>query len=136
SGALNRIHKDESLSILAPTDLGMEVLFFTNHRIVASNYHREGDAIEYVLGANKITDETTLREYLEKRDIEMLLVCPELEYPSNSVLQGIAKGNAPPKWLEPIDISLPPTPKRAGEEENGSPSLLQATPRFLLVKSD
>jgi hypothetical protein len=28
SGALNRKHNDDSLSILAPTDLGMEILFF------------------------------------------------------------------------------------------------------------
>jgi len=136
SGALHRIHNNDSLSILAPTDLGIEILFFTNHRIVASNYHREGDAIEYVWGANKITNKTALREYLDKRGIEMLLICPELEYPSNSVLQGIATGDAPPEWLEPVDISLPPTSTQAKEEEHSSPSLLQATPRFLFVKPD
>jgi hypothetical protein len=136
SGALTRIHNDDSLSILAPTNLGIEILFFTNHRIVASNYHREGDAIEYVWGANKITDETALREYLEKRGIEMLLICPELELPSNSILQGIAKGDAPPKWLEPIDISPLPTTAKTKEEKHSSPSLLHATPRFLFVKAD
>jgi hypothetical protein len=136
SGALNRIHNGDSLSILAPTDLGIEILFFTNHRIVASNYHREGDAIEYAWGANKITDKTALREYLEKRNIEVLLICPELEYPSNSVLQGIATGDVPPKWLEPIDISLPTTPTQANEREHSSPSLHQAPPRFLFVKAD
>jgi hypothetical protein len=136
SGALNRIHNENSLSILAPTDLGIEILFFTNHRIVASNYHREGDAIEYVWSANKITNETALREYLEKRGIEMLLICPELEHQSNSVLQGIAMGDVPPKWLESVDISLPPIPSQAKEEAQSSPSLLQATPRFLFVKAD
>jgi hypothetical protein len=136
SGALNRVHNDDSLSILAPTDLGIEILFFTNHRIVASNYHREGDAIEYVWGANKITNKTALREYLERRGIEMLLICPELELPSNSILQGIATGDVLPEWLESVDISLPPTPTQAREEGHSSPSLLQATPRFLFVKAD
>jgi hypothetical protein len=136
SGALIRIHNKESLSILAPTDLGTEILFFTNHRIVASNYHREGDAIEYVWGANTITNKRALREYLEKRGIEMLLICPELEHPSNSVLQGIAAGEVPPRWLEPVDISLSPTPAQAKEEAQSSSSLLQAIPRFLFVKAD
>jgi hypothetical protein len=136
SGALNRVHNNDSLSILAPTDLGIEILFFTNHRIVASNYHREGDAIEYVWSANKIANETALREYLEKRGIEMLLICPELEHPSNSVLQGIATGDAPPSWLESVDISLPLSPAQAKEEAQSSPSLLQATPRFMFVKAD
>jgi hypothetical protein len=115
---------------------GWKFFFFTNHRIVASNYYREGDAIEYVWSANKITNEKALREYLEKRGIEMLLICPELEHPSNSVLQGIATVDVPPKWLESVDISLPPAPSQAKEEAQSSPSLLQATPRFLFVKAD
>jgi hypothetical protein len=116
--------------------LGIEILFFTNHRIVASNYHREGDAIEYVWGANKITNQASLRGYLEERGIEMLLICPEIEHPSDSVLQGIATGDVPPDWLESVDISLPPTSNQAKEKEHSSPSLLQATPRFLFVKAD
>lgn len=108
SGELQRLLPAPS-TILAPTDLGTELLFFTNHHIVASNYHREGEGLEYVWRAEKITDAKLLRAHLSQRDVKVLLLCPTIDPEKNSLLNSYVRGASLPIWMThiPYDIAIP-----------------------------
>lgn len=110
SGKLNEGPMSKPHNLLAPTDLGAEILFFTPHRIVASNYHREGPGIRYVWEADKIDSAETLQSYLAERNVEALLLCPVTKNPETSILQTIYDGNQPlPDWLKRIPLDTPTT---------------------------
>lgn len=130
SGALNAILGQRSLTILAPTDIGTEILFFTKHRIIASNYHREGDAVQYVWDADKITNPQELKRYLARRNVDAVLICPAIEQPKGSILQGIANGNTPPEWMEPSTTKISPA---IHAEDEPTPEL--SAPRLLSINN-
>ena len=110
SGELTRVLGAAPLTILAPSDLGAEILFFTPHRIVASNYHREGAGLEFIWESNRITDSAALRAHLAMRTVGAVLACPTLEQPKDSVIAGIVAGTTPPDWLTPVHYTLPAIP--------------------------
>ncbi len=120
-GAFATIAGKQSAILFAPTDLGAEVMFWTHHRIVASNYHREGAGIRYLWEATSITDAAALRRYLEQRDVDALLLCPTVDKIEGSLLQAIAAGTHIPAWMQPI--ALPPTNNSA--EDESMPRLLK-----------
>jgi hypothetical protein len=127
SGELNRV-LPTPLTLWAPTDLGAEILFFTPHRIIASNYHREGEAIQYVWDSNTITSPQQLRAHLAKRKVNAMLICPTADPADGSLLEGYALGAPLPPWLRPIDYHLPPLPApnaRAGNMPPTKPVLVQ-----------
>ena len=128
SGELARV-LPEATTLLAPTDLGTEILFFSPHRIVASNYHREGAGIRYVWSADKLTKAAELRSYLAERHIGGVLLCPALEQPKGSVLQTYAHGAPLPQWLIKRDYELPPVEAaEKSSQENVPPLLLLVSP--------
>ncbi len=130
SGELVKIISPGDHTFLISTDLGTEILFFTPYRIVASNYHREGDGIEYVWSTNKITQEAALRAHLQKREINMILLCPTIEFVNNSLLDAYYKGKKLPHWLHQIPYQLPKT-----AEGNAQESTLESNPLLLQVLS-
>ncbi len=115
SGELNRV-LPKPMTILAPTDLGTEILFFTPHRIIASNYHREGAAIKYLWEAKDITDSNALRAHLANRKVDALLLCPLIEFKKGSLIQSYATGAPLPAWLTPIAFTLPPLARDANKQ--------------------
>lgn len=106
SGELQRLLPEPSI-ILAPTDLGTEILFFTHHRIIASNYHREGEGLEYVWRAEQFTNEAGLYAHLRTRGVGALLICPTIEPIEGSLLHAYLNGKPLPAWLSPIHVDLP-----------------------------
>lgn len=103
---LNDIAGGKPLNLLAPTDLGGEILFFTPHRIVASNYHREGTGIAYVWKAEKTKEPAELRRTLAERNIQAILFCPEATTPKDSFLFQLQQGKRqPPAWLKPVPFT-------------------------------
>lgn len=117
SGELTRALGSTPMNILAPTDLGTEILFFTPHRIVASNYHREGDGIQYVWESETLETAPALRSYLEKRKIDVLLVCPNLTNSPESILVQYLSGAALANWLQPIAFKLQSTEATTLEDQ-------------------
>jgi hypothetical protein len=107
SGRLNGMGGGKSLTIYAPTDVGAEILFFTPHRIIASNYHREGAGIRYVWEANRISDVAALRQHLRQREVNALLLCPSVMARSDSVLGQLHTGLLRVDWLEAIAVEPP-----------------------------
>lgn len=98
-GKLNALGNGKSLIFLTHTNYGGEMLFWTPHRIIASNYHREGAGIKYVWESADITDLKKLRRYLAERQVDVLMLCPYAEPPKDSILQALQQGKTPPAWL-------------------------------------
>ena len=102
-GKLNGLADGKALNFLAPTDLGGEMLFFTPHRIVASNYHREGKGLKYVWDAESIESASELRTHLSARQIDAILFCPDATTPKTSYLLRLQQGKlSPPAWLSVV----------------------------------
>lgn len=123
SGNLEALRRLPDEIILAPTDLGAEILFFSNYKIIGSNYHREGDAIEFVWQTEKITDPNELRTHLHKRKVSTILLCPNLRTPKDSIFGNILKGKPAPAWMHKVPYTLPPGPVKEDSQpkENIAP---------------
>lgn len=124
SGELTRVLDQAPRNILAPTDLGAEILFFTPHRIVASNYHREGAGIQYVWESENLETAAQLRRYLAQRSMDTLLICPSLTSDAKKILSAYYAGAKLADWLEPVPYRLPPT-KTPSTEQRSAPLLLR-----------
>lgn len=109
NGELVRALGNERLTLLAPSNIGAAILFFTPYHIIASNYHREGTGIQFAWAAYDITDPEKLRTHLATRDVNAVLICPS-SMPTNSVLVSIANGGEAPKWLERVMYQHPTLP--------------------------
>lgn len=131
-GELVKVLSKQPLTLLLPTDLGTEMLLFTPHRIVASNYHREGAGIAYVWGADTISDEAALRAHLKQRDVGALLLCPSVKPEENSLLQTYARGAILPPWLIRIEYRFKPS-NPADNDDMGTPAVQPVPPLLLRV---
>jgi len=92
SGWLDTVGGGRSMVVLASGDLGTEVLFFTHHRIIASNYHREAAgnrAIDQLLEA---TATSTFRRGLAQRQVGLILTCPDAMVTPATVLHQLRRG--------------------------------------------
>ena len=107
SGELDKALPPQPQNILAPTDLGTELLFFTPHHIVASNYHREGPGIKYVWSTDALTSEKELKAHLHERHIQFILSCPKVQPEEDSLLQAYVHGSRLPHWLVRVPYQLP-----------------------------
>lgn len=105
-GGLTKALGDTPRRLWVGTNLGTQVLFFTPHTIVASNYHREGQGIRYVWEAMKLKAPEALKAHLAERGIEALLVCPASLAPEDSYLMALQQGKKPlPGWL--VELARP-----------------------------
>lgn len=112
SGELDRIAGGRALNLLAPTNLGGEILFFTRHQIVASNYHREGNAIKEVWDAYATTSEAALAKLFQRRRLQAMLVCPHLDTPENAVATRIFEGSYTPSGTTRVMLTTPKLSKK------------------------
>lgn len=115
SGELQRVLPEPS-TILAPPDLGTEILFFTHHQIVASNYHREGEGLAYVWQAEQMTDASALRAHLATRKVDAIFMCPSVEPTKGSVLHSYVHNEPLPAWMTPIANQLPATSRKPEQD--------------------
>lgn len=96
---------------LVPTNLAPEMLFFTHHRVISGNYHREGDAIAYAWDAERMSTLKKLRTYLALRQVGAIMICPASKTPKNSAMMKLRAGKARAGWLERLDTSAITTDK-------------------------
>ncbi|MES2983815.1 MAG: hypothetical protein V4735_01345 [Pseudomonadota bacterium] len=127
NGALADMTGNKPLTILASTNLGAEILFWTKLRIVASNYHREGAGIHYVWDTFLIRDMAALRTHLAQRQINLLLLCPVKEPVAGSVLEALQRGARPPAWLKRLPYTMPPTPEGDDTVAGAAPVIFRVT---------
>ena len=112
AGAIANAADDEDgpLLIAAPIDAGPELLFRTQHAVLAAPYHRNADGILTTLRLLSATDEGTARQLIAERGIDLILICPDA--PEADLYRGVggisladrlAAGEVP-KWLEPLAL--------------------------------
>jgi len=108
--ALDRV---PPVTILAPLELGPNVLAGTHHSAVTGPYHRDPDALEDVLRFFT-ADEPTAHAVALRRHARLLIFCPaggEMATMAKFAPAGLAarllRGKAP-QWLTPV--ALPGTP--------------------------
>ena len=112
---------DKPLTIFAHTDSGSHLLFFTPYRIIASNYHREGDGIRYIWEADKIRDANALHRYFAMRKVDALLYCPSPVTDKKGVLYDLFKDGKAPSWLHFVPVEK--VPHVTAEEKELTPLL-------------
>lgn len=106
NGEIARLRKGQPLTILTATELGPELLFFTNDRIIASNYHREGPAIRQLWEAQATEKPDRLQAFVKARKVDALIICPDSYAPETAALHRLRNGELPPPaWLKPYRIT-------------------------------
>ncbi|WP_236960129.1 hypothetical protein [Methylobacterium durans] len=94
-------------TMLALIRMGPAILLHTPHAIVAAPYHRAISGL--VAGIEGLGgSEADLRRHVAARGITYLVACPgqpALDIgPEKAFATRLAEGEAPPAWLEPLDV--------------------------------
>ena len=102
-------------TILAPLDLGTNLLLHTRHAIVAAPYHRAVAGLMADLEGLS-GDEATLRRHVAATGAGLVLLCDPWLAKAKERLPGafatrLGRGEATAAWLAPVD--LPPGPLKA-----------------------
>lgn len=97
------------VTILAHVDHGPEILFRTRHRVLAGPYHRNRRGILDVHAAFNSPDGPRVREIIEVRRVELIMLCPDADRsllgqgPPESVFHRLVGGPLPP-WATAVDL--------------------------------
>jgi len=101
------------LVISALLDYGPEILYRSPHSVVSAPYHRNGAGIWDSHRLLAAADEAESREIVDRRGVDLLLVCPskkekrffEYEAGSKNLYSRLVDGETPP-WLAPVETGL------------------------------
>ena len=119
------------LLIAAPVNLGAPLLWLTPHQVLAAPYHRNDDGIE---AGTEIffRDAETARKVIERRGVDLLLVCPHDPVATHERRDGITlfydqlREGETPDWL--IEIPLADAATAATATTRAAPRLLAPSP--------
>ena len=96
--------------IVAPLDIGPQLLYETGHRVIATGHHRGQRAMRTVIEVFTGSPEAA-RTMLAARGTRYLVVCPDLIEPAryraaapSGLMAQLAAGRAP-AWLEPVSVA-------------------------------
>jgi hypothetical protein len=98
---LQPILGDKDTIVFLPENAGGDALFFSPYRIIASNYHREGQGLKDMRAITTAKTEKEARDVLVKRKVQALLYCPASE-PADSWIHQFPAAKQPPPWLQPV----------------------------------
>jgi len=108
SGALRVLPKGE---IIAPIDIGPQLLYGTDHSVVATSHHRGSAAMRVVIDLFTGTEEAAHKTAIA-RGSDYLVLCPDLAEPYNyrtvapeGFMAQLNRGEVP-EWLEPVPIPV------------------------------
>ncbi|HYD18801.1 MAG TPA: hypothetical protein VEF76_10020, partial [Patescibacteria group bacterium] len=107
TGALEKLLGPENLILVAPENAGGEILFFTPYRIIASNYHREGQGLAALHRITRATTAAEAETRLAARAVDAVLYCPDVTTPESWLRQTDEPGMIPGGFTE---IPLGSTP--------------------------
>jgi hypothetical protein len=88
--------------IYAPEDAGGDMLFFTPYRIIASNYHREGQGLKDMRAISAAKTAKDAAPLLKQRQVSAMLFCPAFQEP-NSWLSSVTDAKKRPSWMVPVE---------------------------------
>ena len=98
-------------TVLAFMDIGPELLYRTQHRVIGTPYHRNGDGIFDGHRILATVDTATARTLVQQRGIDLVLLCQSpgerAFYASadgeENLYRRLGAGN-PPDWLAPVEL--------------------------------
>lgn len=100
-------------TIFAPLDVGPFILLNTPHAVVATGHHRANLAMRDVIAGLTSSPEEA-RPIVERHQADYVVVCADIAEPhllaslggEESLVAGLLS-DAPPDWLEPVDLDGP-----------------------------
>jgi len=104
--ALNKLRAGE---ILAPLDIGPDLLYATHHSVIATSHHRGSDGMRQVIEGFIGTPEAA-HALVRKRGTAYVVLCPDLVEPkiyARKAPDGFAAAlldGRVPAWLEPVPM--------------------------------
>jgi putative flippase GtrA len=93
---------DNDEVVYAPEDAGGDMLFFTRYRIIASNYHREGQGLKDMRAISAAQTAKDAAPLLKTRQVSAMLFCPAFQE-KGSWLQKAVDASTRPKWMVPVE---------------------------------
>ncbi len=97
---LQKLLGDKPRILYVPAEVGGDVLFFTPYRIIAGEYHREGQGLKTLAEIENAKDPAVAKELLQSRKADSMLICPVFEKP-DSWMRHLTPVNHP-AWLTPV----------------------------------
>lgn len=94
---------ETALNVAIDPNRGYEALFYTPHRILSANNHRNEQGLGDLLRILHGKDSSVAREIIQKRDIDRIIACPTALKPKSWLL-------TPPSWLEMVETTDELTP--------------------------
>lgn len=79
-------------TVALPPDFGYELLFFTPHRILAANNHRNVEGLGDLLRVLQGNSRQKAAEIIQKRKISLILTCKPLNYKTDGLLESKKEG--------------------------------------------
>ena len=100
-------------TVLAEQDVGPEILYRTDHNVIATPYHRNEAGILYVhdVMSMPVSDPDAITERLRERSVGLILMCPERfdtlrpENLEGTLYESLATG-ASPESIRGIDLDV------------------------------
>lgn len=99
SGQLEKAFGPSPVVFFAPANIGGDFAFFTPYRIIAGNYHREGQGMAAWSRIMAQENAAAARPLLQARKVGGLAVCAG-QYSKSSWLSALDKKH--PAWLQPV----------------------------------
>jgi hypothetical protein len=106
---------ESNLVLLTKSDAGADVQFFTPYRVIASNFHREGQGLADLQKLSQRVTADAARPLLQLREVSALLVCPDWSQPdswlnaldgethSGMTMMGGSYTARRPPWITPVE---------------------------------
>lgn len=100
------------ITVMADIDLGPEIIYFSDQKVISGPYHRNTQGILDVHDFFAATDPEAARLILERRKVDVVLVCGVSEDQRDMAIQSPhlgahLEGNKPPDWLIAVDSIWP-----------------------------
>jgi hypothetical protein len=104
------LDKLPATDILAPLDIGPDLIVKSHDRVVATGHHRGAEGMHDVIAAF-MSPEAEAHALVRKRHATLIAVCPDIYEPAvyatrapKGLMAQLLHGKAP-TWLEPVDIA-------------------------------
>ncbi len=99
-----------SKTILAFKDFGPELLYRTSHRVIGTPMHRNREGLRDMLAIMKARDSVTAESLIQRRDIDLILICINSKaesavyrssFEEGTFYESLMKGNLP-EWVNEV----------------------------------
>jgi hypothetical protein len=112
-GEMSAVLKKPSGLVLAPTDWAPQILFWTPHKAVAGNYHRDTDGIKAVIDFFSVKTAAAAQAIVVKHNVDMVVYCENegllnrVESLKSPFFKNIHEGKGEP-WFDIVPMPQDP----------------------------